>query len=288
MSESRRLEVFYTLHPWIENFETAEGLKRYREVVELMERVTSHPWFRELVESRKRVKIIDVCSGTGIGGIALSRVLRDRGVEVALTLVDLRLSALEKGRKFAVRELGFEPLVVTADVTQPLDLQEKHDVALMWGNTTPHFNPWMWLRVLVNISRVLDDNGLFAYDEVDKVYSLFMSRGFREVKPQIVREDKIVLDIFAGRDGRSGSVKHLYVNILTGERVEIDLYYWDIASSAAFTWIFFEDVDYLPTTSKYSGVIVARKPRRILNLGDFIVKTPTMLRNKSVESTTSM
>jgi hypothetical protein len=130
-------------------------------------------------------------------------VLRDRGVEVALTLVDLRLSALEKGKKFAVRELGVEPLVVTADVTQPLDLQEKYDVALMWGNTTPHFNPWMWLRVLVNISRALDDNGLFAYDEADKVYSLFMSRGFREVKPQIVREDKIVLDIFAGRDSRS-------------------------------------------------------------------------------------
>jgi methylase of polypeptide subunit release factors len=123
MSESRRLEVFYTLHPWIEDLETYEGLKRYREVVELMERVTSHPWFRELVESRKRIKIIDVCSGTGIGGIALSRVLRDRGVEVALTLVDLRLSALEKGRKFAVRELGFEPLIVTADVTQPLDLE---------------------------------------------------------------------------------------------------------------------------------------------------------------------
>lgn len=146
----------------------------------------------------------------------------------------------------------------------------------------------MWLSVLVNVSRVLDDNGLFAYDEADKVYSLFISRGFREVKPQIVREDKIVLDIFAGRDSRSCSVKHLYVNILTGERVEVDLYYWDIASSAAFTWIFFEDVDYLPTTSQHSGVIIARKPRRILNLGDFIVKTPAMLRSESVESTTIM
>jgi hypothetical protein len=163
-------------------------------------------------------------------------VLRDRGVEVALTLVDLRLSA----------------------------------------------------RVLVNISRVLDDNRLFAYDEADKVYSLFMSRGFIEVKPQIVKEDKIVLDIFAGRDSRSGSVKHLYVNILTGKRVEVDLYYWDIASSAAFTWIFFEDVDYLPTTSQYSGVIIARKPRRVLNLKDFIFKTPTMLRSESAESTSSV
>jgi hypothetical protein len=43
MSESRRLEVFYTSHPWIKDLETTEGLKRYREVVELMERVTSHP-----------------------------------------------------------------------------------------------------------------------------------------------------------------------------------------------------------------------------------------------------
>ena len=103
--ESERMEKFYTLHPWIQ----------------------------DVLKDRKVVRVIDVCSGVGLAGIAFSKILRDRGFEVNLTLVDLRSRALEKARRFALKELGFEPKTTVLDITNPLNIFERYDVALLWG-----------------------------------------------------------------------------------------------------------------------------------------------------------
>jgi len=142
----------------------------------------------------------------------------------------LRLSALEKGKKFALKKLGVEPVTMMADITQPFILGEKYDIALLWGLTIPHFSPWKWVRVLVNILNILVDDGLFMYDEGDRVYNTFIIRGFREIILQVVEEDRVVLDIFADRNSRTGDVKKLYVDLITRERATINLYYWDMAS----------------------------------------------------------
>jgi hypothetical protein len=57
----------------------------------------------------------------------------------------------------------------------------------------------------------------------------------------------------------------------------INLYYWDMASSAAFTWIFFEDVGFMPIRSSCVGAVLAYRPRRVIKPGDFIVKNPTIV-----------
>jgi len=38
---------------------------------------------------------------------------------------------------------------------------------------------------------------------------------------------------------------------------------WDIASIAAFLWIFFEDVDFAALHTEFRGFIIAKKPRGI-------------------------
>ncbi|MEM1810438.1 MAG: hypothetical protein QW324_06210 [Thermofilaceae archaeon] len=43
------------------------------------------------------------------------------------------------------------------------------------------------------------------------------------------------------------------------------VYFWDLASSAAFTWLFFSDVDFIPARRPFSGIIIAKNPRRALN-----------------------
>ena len=189
----------------------------------------------------------------------------------------LRLSALEKGKKVALKELGVEPITMMADITQPLILSEKYDIALLWGLAIPHFSPWKWVRVLVNILNILVDDGLFMYDEGDRVYNTFIIRGFREIILQVVEENRVVLDIFADRNSRTGDIKKLYVDFITRERATINLYYWDMASSAAFTWIFFEDVGFMPIRSSCVGAVLAYRPRRVIKPGDFIVKNPTIV-----------
>lgn len=41
----------------------------------------------------------------------------------------------------------------------------------------------------------------------------------------------------------------------------MDVYFWDIASSIAFAWMFFEDVDYVQGRP-YMGYILAHRPRK--------------------------
>jgi hypothetical protein len=115
------------------------------------------------------------------------------------------------------------------------------------------------------------------YDEGDRVYNMFIIRGFREIIPQVVEENRVVLDIFADSNSRTGDVKKLYVDLITRERATINLYYWNIASSAAFTWIFFEDVDFMPIRSSCVGAVLVYRPRRVIKPGDFIVKNPAIV-----------
>jgi len=277
MSKQYELERLYTIFPWIEDPESPQGYERYQRVLRDMEKLITHSWIQNILKTRRLVKIIDICSGTGFAGTALSKILRDKGFEIKLTLVDLRFKALEKAKKFVIKELRVEPDIIIADVTEKLDIPEKYDVALMWGLTTPHFNPWMWIRVLANISRIISDNGVFIYDEVDRIQSIFFGRGYREVLPELIEENRIVLSIHANRDSKRGDIEKLVVDLATGERVKMHIYFWDLASSAAFTWIFFEDVDFVPAESQFKGFIIAYKPRRTITLEDILVNTPTMI-----------
>jgi len=135
MSLQIELEKLYSLISWVEDPETPQGIERYRQIRGDMEQLINHNWIKEFLKDRRIVRVIDVCSGTGLAGIALSKVLVEKGFEVKLTLVDLRSSALEKARKHGLRELGLEPSTLLADVTRPFEL-EKQDIALMWGSTT--------------------------------------------------------------------------------------------------------------------------------------------------------
>lgn len=276
------MERLYRLFPWVEDPFTAEGLSRYRAAVSEFKTVVTHGWFRELISGRRELRLVDLCSGAGIGGVALAKVLTDSRVKVGLTLVDLRRDALGKAAEFRLRELGSKPEVLVGDVLElgGPGLERSFDIALIWGLTTPHFSPWEWVRVLANVSRLLVEGGLFAYDEADRVYSVFYLVGYKDVLPELVEGDRVVLSVHKGRDFRTGYFSRAVLNILSGEREEMRVYFWDIASSATLTWVFFSDVDYLPTRRPHSGVVLARKPRRSVNLEAAFKEVPAMLKHQ--------
>lgn len=106
VSGSEQPERFYRLIQWPEDPATPEGFKRYKGTLSLFEQLLKHEWLRELIERREPLRLIDLCSGTGLAGIAFAKVLRKAGCRTELALVDLRCSALEKGREFAIKELA--------------------------------------------------------------------------------------------------------------------------------------------------------------------------------------
>jgi hypothetical protein len=80
------------------------------------------------------------------------------------------------------------------------------------------------------------------------------------------------------KDPVEGYIYRLAYNLATGEREVMKLYFWDIAGSATLAWIFFSDVDYIPLKTKYQGIVLAHKPRRI-NTTIYLEETPSLMKN---------
>ncbi|MEM3648126.1 MAG: hypothetical protein QW506_03050 [Thermoproteota archaeon] len=68
---SSKLSKFYSLFPWPEDPYSDQGRKRYENALKDMETLVSSKRLQNLVE-KKAVKVLEVCGGTGIGGVALA------------------------------------------------------------------------------------------------------------------------------------------------------------------------------------------------------------------------
>ncbi len=278
---SEYMERLYRVFPWIDDPFTREGRIRYEKELHIMERIIDHEWIREVVDrSGGSVDIVDICGGSGIGGVAFAKVLRDKyGVETNLTVVDLRRDMLRKAEEFSKKELGYQARTVTWDILEKLELGRKYDFALMWGHSTPHFSPWDLVRVYANVSRLLKPYGLFIYDETDRVYTVFYLMGYGDVLPEYVEENRIVLTIHKGRDYRTGYFHRVAYDLTGREGVEMKVYMWDIAGSATLAWIFFNDIDYIPVSRPYSGAVLAYRPRKTIEPEEYLMNKPRILSN---------
>ena len=94
----RILEELYELGIWPEDPYSEEGKRRFGLALEYMRKLIGHPFIEEV--SRTGVlKVLELCGGTGIGGVAFAKALSEKGVKVDLMITDLRERALEVARR---------------------------------------------------------------------------------------------------------------------------------------------------------------------------------------------
>lgn len=65
--------------------------------LDLVKRLLEHRFLAAMLRGRDLVRVVDTCSGTGIGGYLFAKLLLERGYSIELTLVDVRLKALQRG-----------------------------------------------------------------------------------------------------------------------------------------------------------------------------------------------
>ena len=271
------LSRLYRIAPWPEDPYAEEGRKRYEAAKEEFSDLIKHDWLSELIQSREIVRLLDVCGGTGIGGVALARALRDVGKSVELTVLDLRRDALEVAERFGREELG-EVSVVQGDATRLADLGLEADVCLVYGLATPHFNPWSMVKLMAGLADALVDDGLLIVEEADRVYTILYLRGYKEWLPERASEDRIFVTVHSGYDFRKGVFKRLGLELKSGEGpVPMEVHFWSLAGLMALAWPFFEDVDFVAERGRpWHGFVLAKNPRRKLSSPDF-EKTPRTL-----------
>jgi len=270
------LSEFYKILGWPEDPYSDAGRKRFENALKFMEILTKHRWIRNILNKRKVIKILDVCGGTGIGGIALTKILLDKGFKVDLFIADLREDALETAQKWGREVLGIEIKTTVIDVRDIYNIGEKDfNIVLLYGLSTPHFNPWDIVKMYVSISRILSKEGLFIIDEADRRKTIFLTTGYKWSLAESVGENNVGLSLHIGYDSIKGTFKRVFLNIKEKPKFfTYEIFLWGLAEIAALTWIFFKSVD-LINLERSRYFILGYRPRKIIKPED--LKIPDFL-----------
>jgi len=163
------------------------------------------------------------------------------------------------------------------DARRAYEVREVFDIALIYGVSISHFSPWDFTFILAFLSEVLQDRGVVIVDQVDVRRRILMRLGYKELAVEHAEEDRVVLSLDAGYDIIKGTTKRLYLDLLRGKRLIVDLCYWGLAEIATLMWLFFRDVDFIKIEGE-RYFILAKEPRRRITVEELEKSIPPKLR----------
>ena len=209
-----------------------------------------------LFPERRKLRILDLCAGTGIAGGALYKTLREWGYEPSLTVVDKRKEDL-----LLVEEwVSGEVYGAVMDCLDDLSKLGKFDVALIFGHTMPHFDPFQAAELFRNVAGVLESDGVFLLEETDRFGAFFYRRAYRDIVPEVRREDYTVISLDEGYDPLRGVIKRGYYKLPGWEKIgEMETRYWDLAGLAGLGKALFEEAR-----------IIRKSEHGVVSAGDMI------------------
>ncbi len=248
------LEEFYRHFRWWMEPEDERAVKRFRAIERFFQ------------GQRKASSVLDLCAGTGIAGVAAAKALSAS----KLTLVEVRADDLTKSHEW-VEIAGISPEVktVAGDVLELPFLVGEHDVALLWGHSMPHFDPFQAVKLFAGVALVLSDGGRFFVEETDRIHGFFYRSTYRRFRVEAHDEGSSIISLYEGYDVKRGMEKRGYYRVPGFEKVtRKELRPWDLASQLAIGGIFFKKTELItPEEHDVNGVsevLVFSEPRKVL------------------------
>ncbi|CAD5243440.1 class I SAM-dependent methyltransferase [Thermococcus camini] len=260
------LEELYRHINWRMNPKDERARERFGKIVEFFESI------REELPHGERV--LDLCAGTGIAGVALAKVTNAR----LLTLLDARKDDLElAGDWLDIGGLSPELRTVQGDAREVASLVGEHDVAVLWGYTMPHFDPFDAVKLFANVALVLSDDGVFIIEDMDRVYGILYRAGYREFLIEGRREDHTIASMHEGYDFVRGTFRRGYYLLPGFKKIgTVDFHHWDLATQLAIGRIFFGEARLIRPGehgfTRVGDVLYFKRPRKdiaALVLDDF-------------------
>ncbi len=243
------LEEFYRHFRWWMEPGDDGALRRFKAIVSFFEG-------QEVAAS----KVLDLCAGTGIAGVAAAKALSAS----ELTLVETRKEDMEKVREW-LEIAGINPKLslVAGDVLKLPSLVGKHDLAVLWGHTMPHFDPFQAVTLFSGVASVLSDDGAFFIEETDRIKRFLFGSSYRDFLVERRTPEYVLVSLHEGYDVRRGVERRGYYRLPGFERIaDMELRLWDLASQLALGRIFFREAELItPGEHGVSEVLVFRRPK---------------------------
>ncbi|NJE05806.1 class I SAM-dependent methyltransferase [Thermococcus sp. M36] len=250
------LEELYRYINWRMDPREELARERFRKIAEFFESI------REQLPHGGRV--LDLCAGTGIAGVALAKATNAR----LLTVLDARKDDLELAQEWLdIGGISPELKTVQGDAREVASLVGEHDVAVLWGYTMPHFDPFDAVRLFANVALVLSDDGLFIIEDGDRVYGILYRAGYREFMIEGRKEDYTIASMHEGYDFVRGTFKRGYYILPGFKKIgTVDFHYWDISTQLAIGSIFFREYGLIRREDHgitgVGNVLVFKKPEK--------------------------
>ncbi len=259
----------YKLVRWPDSPTSEEGARRLEETIKVMEKLLDHEWLAQIT-GKDRVKIIDLCSGAGIASIALSRVLLSRGVTPEVVLVDLRRQALTEAVSH-LEAMGVKAKPLCDDVLKAYRHGIKGDIVMLYGLSTPHFSPWSLAALLASTTLMVNDNGVLVVEEADRFYSTCIrGKGVEGVYLELASENSVVLNMMLDYNPWTGMMKRMLFDVISRRQATLEVHLYSLSETGALIWCFYRKVDFIPSRSRFQGLILAKEPRRIENPEEYL------------------
>ncbi len=258
------LEEIYSWISWIEDPDDPRARERKEEILNEFERVI---WPKISEFFGNNVRILDICSGTGIAGVSIANFISRRGKRVEVTLVDLREDALKKAFKWKEGEVEIRTEV--KDVTKD-SLGRGYDLALLYGSSMGHFSPKQALKLFSRISNALSDRGIFLLEEMDRFSFICLLRNYRDVLAE-KNEEETILSIHVAYDPLEGIVTRALVSLEKMKALgKLKVHFWSLSDLIGLLLCFFKEVEAVKRKrGRWHWYLICKGPRRRLLPEDF-------------------
>ncbi|AEH24163.1 class I SAM-dependent methyltransferase [Pyrococcus yayanosii] len=224
------LEELYRYLRWRMDPEDERAVERFRRIVK---------FFESLPDLPGGGRVLDICAGTGIAGAAVAKAT---GAKL-LTVLDARREDLEKVSAWVdIAEIGPDVRKVIGDARNVAELVGKHDIAVLWGLTMPHFDPFDAVKLFAGVASILSDNGVFLIEETDRVYGILYRIGYKDMLIEAKGGDYTLISLHEGYNIMRGMFRRTYYKLPGFDKVaEQEFRLWDIASQLAIGSVFFRE-----------------------------------------------
>ncbi|WP_258083184.1 class I SAM-dependent methyltransferase [Thermococcus thermotolerans] len=250
------LEELYRYINWRMDPGDERARERFRKIEELFRSISD--------ELPSKGRVLDICAGTGIAGVAIAKVTGAR----LLTLLDARKDDLELAREW-VRLAGISPelRMVQGDARGVAKLVDEHDVAVLWGFTMPHFDPFDAVKLFAGVALSLSDDGVFLIEDMDRVYWVMYRAGYKKFLVEGRKEGHTIASMHEGYNFVRGTFKRGYYILPGFKKIsDVDFHYWDISTQLAIGRVFFREARLIPGESRgvknVWGLLYFKKPRK--------------------------
>ncbi len=195
----------------------------------------------KLVPRKRELRVLDLCAGTGIAGAALLETLTEWGIEASLTLIEKRKEDLLLVEEWLSGER--EVIGIVGDCLTELPKLRDFDVALLWGHSMAHFNPFQAAELFRRVAKALGHDGVFLIEETDNFERLFYRERYRSPHVEARGDDWTLVSLDEGYSRKNGTMLVGFYKLPGWEPVErAEIRLWDLAGIAGMVSMAFERV----------------------------------------------